>query len=254
MPYRKEQFENGEVYHITLRRLSDDLLFQDINDYYRGIFSIYEFNDDKPVCIREKRKQRERFKLAQKQIQAIQDPHLDSIQVRVLDAVDQRDKLVECWAFCLMPNHLHLLLKQLKDGGISKFMNKFGSGYARYFKDKYAIKRKGYFFDGRFFSVRVQTDDQLQIVFVYIHTNPIALIDPGWKEKGIANSEKAIEFLENYKWSSYQDYLGKKNFPSVTERTFLSEIMNSKEGCKDFVENWIKYKGEIREFVDLSLE
>ena len=133
-------------------------------------------------------------------------------------------------------------------------MNKFGAGYPAYFKQKYSIKTKGYFFQGRFVSVHVKTDDQLKTVFVYIHTNPTSLIEPRWKELGIKNPEKAIKFLEDYKWSSYPDYLGERNFPSVTEREFMLKVIGGEQGCKTLVENWIKYKGEIKEFPELALE
>ena len=151
-----------------------------------------------------------------------------------------------------MPNHIHLLVKQIQDEGITKFMRKFGTGYANYFNQKY--NRKGYLFQGRFQTVYIKTDDQLKTVFAYIHTNPISLMEPKWKEVGVKNPEKVIKFLENYKWSSYLDYIGKKNFPSMTERDFVLKVMDKEEGCRDFVENWIKYKGEVREFSNLVLE
>lgn len=241
MPYRREQFINGEFYHVVTRRLEDHLLFKDVDDYYRGIFSIYEFNTTNPVEILERRKARTEIKKAQ----ARGDP---------LSLVDVRDKLVEVVLFCLMPNHIHLLLRQLKKEGITTYMNKFGAGYPAYFKQKYGIKTKGYFFQGRFVSVHIKTNDQLKDVFVYIHTNPISLIEPKWKELRIKNPEEAIESVENYKWSSYLDYLGKRNFPSVTERGFMLKVMDGEQGCKNFVENWIRYKGEIKEFPELALE
>ncbi len=240
MPYRQEQFVNGEIYHVVTRRLEGQLLFRDIDDYYRGIFSIYEFNTVDPVEIAQRRK----IRIQTKKAQAAGDP---------LSLIDSRDKLVDVFLFCLMPNHIHLLLRQLKEGGITTFMNKFGAGYPAYFKQKYDIKSKGYFFQGRFVSVRVKTNDQLKTVFVYVHANPLSLIESNWKEKGIRNPEKAIKFLENYKWSSYPDYIGKKNFPSVTEREFMLKVMGGEQGCKEFVENWIKHKGEIKEFPELTL-
>ena len=241
MPYRRQQLVNNEIYHIVLRRIGDDLLFKDIDDYYRGIFSIYEFNTIQPVEIKQRRKVRAKIK-------ASGDP---------LSVVDTRDPLVETLLFCLMPNHIHLLLRQVKENGITKYMNKFGAGYPTYFKQKYKlrdIKYKGYFFQRRFESVHIKTDDQLKIVFVYIHTNPISLIEPNWKEKGVKNPDKVIEFLKHYKWSSYLDYIGKKNFPSVTSREFLSKIIGGEKNCRKFVENWVKYKGKIEEFTELSLE
>ena len=264
MPHEKRQFENGEIYHIITRRIGNELLFGDINDYYRGNFSIYEFNNDNPVEISRRRKERARFKQeygGQPSFIFAEGcpPTLGS--PLILIEPDRREKLVEVLAFCLMPNHIHLLLRQIKNNGISKFMLKFGSGYSIYFKEKYQIKLKGHFFQDRFSAVHIETDEQLMVVFVYIHTNPIALIEPGWKENGIVNPKKAIEFLEDeYRWSSYWDYLGKKNFPSITEaeRDFLTEVMGGIQGCKQAVSDWIQYKGEIAElakkFSKLSLE
>jgi len=238
MPYRKQQFVNNEIYHIVLRGIDDNLIFKDKNDYYRGIFSIYEFNTTKSVTIQSRRK-----------IRATIKKKLDRGPASI---IDERDKLVEVLAFCFMPNHFHLLVKQLKNGGITKFMSKVGTGYGRYFNKKY--NRKGYVFQNRFSAIHIGDDEQLKTVFVYIHTNPTALIEPKWKEKGIKSPPKVIKFLGDYKWSSYPDYILKKNFPSVTERNFIWRIMNGERGCKKFVEYWVKYKGEIRKFANLALE
>ena len=65
MPHKKRQFENGELYHITLRRIADGVLFKDISSYFRGIFGIYEFNNVNKVTIQKRREARRRFKEAQ---------------------------------------------------------------------------------------------------------------------------------------------------------------------------------------------
>ena len=68
------------------------------------------------------------------------------------------------------------------------------------------------------------------------------------------NPEKVIKFLENYKWSSYPDYIGKKNFSSVTKRNFLLEVIGGEKSCKELIENWIKYKEKIKSLEDVVLE
>ncbi len=234
MPIKRPQLVNNEIYHVVARGVGDSLIFKDKDDHYRGIFSLYEFNTTKPVVIREKRKQRKISKANREQFS------------------DSRELLVEILAFYFMPNHIHLLVKQVKDDGITQFMRKFGAGYAAYFNKKY--NRKGHLFQGRFQAVHIGTDEQLKTVFVYIHTNGISLIEPKWKERGIENPERVINFLENYKWSSYPDYIGKKNFPSVTKRDFLLNVMGEEEGCRKFIESWVKYKGEIKELRNVELE
>jgi putative transposase len=245
MPCRKQQLENGEIYHVVIRRIGDDLLFTNIDDYYRGIFSIYEFNTTDLVTIRERRQIRASIKKNQETY---------SGPTPVNSVKDSRDKLVDILAFSFMPNHMHLLLRQLKNFGISKFMQKLGTGYSGYFKKKYDLQMRGHFFQDRFVSVHIKTDEQLKIVFVYIHANAISLIEPKWKEIGIKNTEEVIKFLEDYKWSSYLDYIGKQNFPSVINKEFMLEIMGKQQGCKNFVDDWVKHKGKIREFADLALE
>lgn len=241
MPYRRQQFVNGEIYHIVLRGIDNNLIFKNRDDYYRGIFSIYEFNTTKPVVIRERRKARVRIKKTIKKTNRGQ-----------ASATDKRKKLVKILAFCFMPNHIHLLLKQLKNEGVTRFMSKVGTGYGGYFNRKYS--RKGYVFQDRFSAIHIKDDNQLKTIFVYIHTNPLSLIEPRWKEKGIKDPKKAIKFLKDYKWSSYADYIGKENFPSVTNREFILAIMNSEQGCREFVEHWVRYKGQIKEFSELALE
>lgn len=242
MPYRKEQFVTGEIYHLVLRGIDDNKLFKNINDHYRGIFSIYEFNNAIKIEIRERRRARLNFK-------ALSKVYGDPVSVNL----DRRDKLVEILTFCLMPNHIHLLVRQIKDGGIIKFMSKLGAGYGGYFNRKYS--RKGHVFQNRFLAVPIKTDEQLKIIFVYIHANPVSLVEPKWKEKGIRNIKKVIKFVKEYKWSSFSDYIGKSNFPSVTDREFMLETMGGKRACEKFIEDYIKYKGKVKEFPEeLSLE
>jgi len=234
MPYRKEQFDDGKIYHVIMRALDDNLIFKDTDDYFRGIFSIYEFNDSNPANIFNRRRDRIIEKRKEKKCEVGFHTNLP---------LDARDRFVDILVFCFMPNHIHLLLKQIKTNGISKFMQKVGGGYARHFNKKYS--RKGHVFQDVFKSVMVKDDKQLLTVFNYIHVNPLSLIEPRWKEKGIKNVKKYVNFLEEYKWSSLQDYIGKKNFPSVTSRKFLLETIGGITGCRNAVKSWLEYKKAV---------
>ncbi|MEK9135432.1 MAG: transposase [Patescibacteria group bacterium] len=233
MPIKRPQLVNNEIYHIVIRGAGDSLIFKNEDDRYRAIFSLYEFNTKGSIEIREQRKKR-------KIIKASGEPFSDN-----------RKLLVEIWAFWFMSNHIHLLLKQKKDGGISEFVKKFGAGYVGYFNKKH--NRKGPLF-AKFRAVHIKDDKQLITVFVYIHTNGISLIESKWKERGISNPKKVIEFLENYKWSSFQDYIGKKNFPSVTSREFLLNIMGGEKGCKEIIDDFVRYKKTFKGFDEVILE
>jgi len=224
MGARQISFINGEIYHTVLRSVEGILIFRDNSDYFRVISGLYEFNNKSPVNIWHKRR-------AKKQ----QTYSLKVMQGKTLHNF-KREKLVDVLAFCLMPNHIHLLLRQREDKGLTKFMRKLATG------------------QGKFRAVHIKDDEQLQTVFVYIHANPVSLIFPQYKEKGIDDVRKATKFLEKYKWSSYQDYIGAKNFPSVTQRDFLLKIMNGSDGCKEAIENWLKAKKELRDFETLTIE
>lgn len=230
MPIKRPSLINQEIYHIVIRGVGNSAIFNNDEDRYRAIFSLYEFNTDESVEIGIQRRKR-KYKGEQ--------------------FSDDRNLLVEILAFCFMPNHVHLLLRQIRDAGITDFMRKFGAGYAMYFNKKY--NRKGHLFQGRFKAIYIKTEEQLQTVFVYIHINPISLIEPRWKEKEIRNSTKVIKFLESYKWSSYLDYIGKKNFPSVTKRDFFQEIIGKAQEVKIFINDWIHYKSKM-DVSDVELE
>jgi putative transposase len=239
MPIKRPQILPGEIYHIVIRAIEGMLLFKDKKDYLRMIHDLFEFNDEDPADWSHRQ-------YYEKRSRRNWEEEKDS---------KRRKLLVELLAFCLMPNHVHLLLKEIKEGGISKFMRKLGAGYGLYYNKRY--NRQGHIFQGRYRIVHIKDDTQLQTVFVYIHTNPVSLIIPAWREKGIKKEQlkEILKFLENqYRWSSYLDYLGRKNFPSLTQRGFLEKIMNGKEGCKEAVDNWLCFKKELKNLDQVSLE
>lgn len=92
-----------------------------------------------------------------------------------------------------MPNHFHLLLQQIRDGGITEFISKLTNSYTRYFNIR--NKRIGPLFQGEFKAVHVETDEQLIHLSRYIHLNPIV--------------SYITKKLESYQWFSYLEYLGR---------------------------------------------
>jgi putative transposase len=234
MSIRKEEFINGEIYHITVRGVDGRKIFIDDEDRWRGIFSLYEFNTKKSVVIRDQREKRQNMKKLQPKGLAFGA----SAALGSMD--DKRLRLVDIFAFVFMPNHIHLLLRQLELMGVSLFMQKLGSGYSGYFNSRYG--RKGHLFQGKFTARNISGDEDLKNVLTYIHTNPLSLFDTGWKDKGVKDCDRAKEFLMSYRWSSYLDYSGVKNFPSITERDFLIKIFGGAENIKNHIDLWIENK------------
>ena len=221
MPIRKTQLVNGEFYHIINRGIDKRKIFLDDKDYFRFINSLLVFNDKGST-----------------------QWHSSSFwqQKGSSCLVDYKSKnpLIEICAFALMENHFHLLVRQLSEGGIVAFMNKLG-GYSAFFNKKY--ERTGSLFEGRYKIKLIKTDEQLKNTFVYIHTNPVEIVEARWKDWRVENSQEAIEFLENkYRWSSYWDYLDKENFPSLISQDFFLKLFGGKEDVKRQIDSWILFK------------
>lgn len=216
-----------EIFHVLNRGVDKRKIFLSDSDYFRFVHDLYEFNDKnivnttfKSFCV---------------------NKELNDIASRTSDK-KQRELLVDVHAFCLMPNHYHLLLTERVDGGISKFMKKVNMGYAKYFNQKY--DRRGTLFEGRYKSILVENDAHFIHLPYYIHLNPLDLIMPEWRKNKIYDYKKAIQFLENYRWSSFIDYSGGKNFPSVISKKLLM----------DFFEREGRFKLNIQKFIqDMDL-
>lgn len=144
---------------------------------------------------------------------------------------------VELVAYCLMPNHFHLLLKGGKKDSISKFLKQLTNAYTFYFNNKY--KRVGSLMQGVFKSVRMVTDEQLIHVSRYIHLNPIV----GF----------LVKSLNDYKYSSFQNYNGKENKLNVKREYVIGHFKSSREYVK-FVLDQESYAKELGKIKHLTLE
>ncbi len=230
---RKPQFENNEIYHIYNRGVEKRKTFLEDKDYFRFIHDLFEFNDIVPAG---------RYYIfggaTSEKFGGATSENMTSENIVQNLKSKKRNLLVEILSFCLMPNHYHLLLRQLRENGIVKFMRKLDTGYAMYFNKK--NKRVGSLFQGRFKAVLIDNEQHFYHIPYYIHSNPIELIESDWKDGIIKNRTRAEKFLESYKWSSYLDYIGKKNFPSVISTKFLNEIWGSSQKYKLDFKKWLK--------------
>lgn len=216
---RNLKFVNENFYHIYNRGTEKREIFLEDGDYVRFIHYLFYFNDPETTVSNLGRM------LEMKEAKPLS-----------FEQTQKTDRLVNIHAFCLMPNHYHLLISQNVEEGISKFMHKLGTGYSMFFNAKY--EHSGGLFQGTFKAVHIQDDAHMLYIPHYIHLNPLKLMD-GENEGGLAS---VIKFLENYKWSSYRDYVGIKNFPSVTDRKFILDLFGGTE----------RYKKDIRGYISDS--
>ncbi len=239
---RNINFVNGEIYHIYNRGVEKRNIFLDDSDRFRFIHNIFEFNDTEPATNLYYKKQLYETK---------QLYEAKPRKVEIVAEKRKRNLIIEILAFALMPNHFHFLIKQLNQNGISNFMHKLGTGYTMYFNQKY--ERVGSLFQGTYKAVVIKDEPHFIHLPYYIHLNPLDLIMPQWREKEIKDYRKAIKFLENYRWSSFLDYIGKKNFPSVTSRRFLLDFFDGPEQYKADTLKWLK-ELNLEEVKDVALE
>ena len=221
MSTRKIAFIPGEYYHIYNRGNSKQKIFLSKKDYERFMALLYLANTN------------ERFSFfdIQKSVGGI---FLHKIE----------NPLVSIGAYCLMPNHFHILITPLSEDGLSKFMQKLSTAYSMYFNDTY--KRSGGLFEGKFKSQHISTDRQLKYNFSYIHLNPVKLVDSKWKENGLKNLKGTLEYLKSYKYSSFLDYLQNNRKekvilkPGAFPKYFTSKLVFQKE-----IFEWLTYHEDI---------
>lgn len=208
-----------QIYHVLSRGVDKRQIFMDDEDRFRFIHDLFEFNDQQKVESNFYRFNKS-HDVAHREIKR-----------------GPRKLLVNVHAFCLMPNHYHLLLSPMVEGGISLFAKKINGGYAKYFNQKH--ERTGTLFERKLKSILVENQAHFLHLPYYIHLNPLDMVAPEWRERKINNLSKTLDFLNEYRWSSHLDYLGKHNFPSITQRDFLLEIFRGEKGYKKALEGWI---------------
>ncbi|MDO8565453.1 MAG: transposase [bacterium] len=216
MSLRRVIFVSGEHYHLYNRGNSKQKIFLDEADYDRFLKLLFLCNSKFNINFRDV-------------IDATKD---------VL-TFEREETLVDIGAFCLMPNHFHLLIREKDDGNISLFMKKLLTAYVMYFNKKY--ERTGSLFEGKFKSEHAGEDNYLKYLFSYVHLNPVKLIEPKWRTEGVRDKLKAQKYALNYRYSSYACLGG--------EDQKWSKIINTKSFPKYFL-NTAHYKQEIFDWLD----
>ena len=216
---RKFQFAVDEFYHLYNRGNDKRVIFVDDSDKERLLKLLYLCNSADPFVFR------------------------DITEVESMAWKTSTDTLTDIGAYCLMPNHFHLLVHEKEENGISRFMQKLSTAYTMYFNKKH--KRHGALFEGRFKATHAEEDRYLEYLFAYIHLNPIKLIDPDWKERGLADVEGSEQFLNSYSYSSYWDYIGRKREEAtILNRLAFPEYFGSAKDFRSFLNSWLNFSSE----------
>jgi putative transposase len=213
MPIRKIFLLNGEVYHVCNKSIAGFRIFNSDKDYDRMLQLMEFYNNKDAPCS---------FSVYKK---------LKNI------TFNASKKNVNIIAYCLMPTHIHLILKQSGDNGIEKFITKISQGYSQYFNAQH--ERNGPLWEGRFKNIMVKNDEQLLHLTRYVHLNPVTA------------------FLVNdpYDWvySSYKEYI---NSDRPKERLcYFDDLLKIDSNIyKKFVLDQIDYQRQLATIKNLALE
>lgn len=222
MPGRSEPLITNEIYHVYNRGIHRQPTFTNVREYSRAIECLKYYRIPNPPVRLSKflRLETER-------------------KTSIIEVMKGMEPLVTIFAYCLMPNHFHLLLRQEKDSGISKYLSNFQNSYTRYSNVRHNLD--GSLFLNQFKAVRIITDEQLIHVSRYIHLNPYTSY--------VVNS---IDKLVSYKWSSLNTYLNIRN-DFVETNTILDLFRNQRE-YKQFVLDQADYQRQLKKIAYLTLE
>lgn len=205
-------FEEEGIYHVFNRGVEKRDIFLDEQDYRIFLYYLYIYVVPLDQVL-------------------IKHPHLP---IRLCGK--NLSPEIELFAYCLMPNHFHLLIKQKSFDGVSRLLKQLTNAYAKYFNDKY--NRVGGLFQGRFKAVNIETNEQLLHTSRYIHLNPLA--------SGLTKD------LKTYQWSSYLEYINKKDDLICSKETILFFFPTSK--YEDFVMDQADYAKELENIKHLTLD
>ncbi len=208
MPIREMPFETGSYYHIFNRGVDRFSIFRTATEY-RHFISALEF-----------------YRYIKTPIKF---SHYCSVSNEAAGLVRQKQELggthISVFAYALMPNHFHLLVRQDVDDGIHTYLFKALNSYAKYFNTK--RKRVGPIFQGNFKAVRIETDEQLLHVSRYIHLNPVTA--------GMIT----MQTLSAYPWTSYPSYV--RNSASWIDTSEVLGLVGSKQRYIEFVSDQVEY-------------
>jgi len=195
-----------DLYHALNRGVDKRTIFEDSQDYARFVHDMFEFNSTE--------RSRNLYR------------NMCDVGRRTLKE-REAEKIVDIHGWCLMGNHYHLLLSEHIEGGIPLFLKKLNGGYAKYFNERYS--RSGALFQGKTKKILIDNDAHFLHILNYIHFNALDRSEntAHWRSRKVVDYTNALKALHNYRWSSYLDYVGVPNFPSILTTGLFKGVFNN---------------------------
>ena len=211
MPLRRTQFAPGEHYHLCIRGNNKQDIFKNDSDRARLLFLVTHLQSPESVPkisrLLEEYKRTSAWNIDEKLLARI---------------ISTRYVVLEAFAF--MTNHLHLVVCETEEQGVTRYMQRILNAYAKYFNTKY--ETVGHLFQGPYRAVHVEDNDQLLYLSTYVHRNPRELPNMAGKE-------------HTYEWSSYRDYLGPNRFGTLLDPSLVLDQFDNGTDYRDFVDSSI---------------
>jgi len=205
----RENISVNEYYHIYNRGVGKKIIFKDDRDRIRFLFLILYFQGENNFP----------------QISRIVSSYFKH---RVFDSINSdikneliSNRFVELSGFALMPNHFHLIVKETKEKGIGKYMQRVLNSYTKYFNTRYGVS--GHLFEGPYKAVHIEDNEQLLHLSAYVHLNPRGLNE--WRRNE-----------DSFPWSSYQDYVKENRFDEILKTEIILEQFKNGREYKKFVQ------------------
>ena len=198
-------FENRKLHYVHNTGKDGNQVFLDKDDYIRFVFSLAYLNTDLSVG------------------KAGNTRHIIKRGYRGFASAPIENQLVGIVAFALMPGEFHLILKERKESGVSKFMQKISTGYSVYMNKKRG--KSGKVFQGTYRTSVLESDEAVRDAIRRVHLFPLATVTAGaGNEVAVLDPEESRKALEEYPWSSYPDYLGRRSL-AFLDQDFLHTII-----------------------------
>ena len=222
MSIKRDVLATGEIYHIFNKSVGNETIFSSLRHLTQIINSgdFYRYQ------------QSMRYSKFKQMTIELRDSYLSGVK--------DHPPLVEIYSFAFMPNHYHLLVKQLQDDGIKIFASNIQNSFAKYFNTK--NDRNGSLFQSPFKSRWIGTDEDFMHVSRYIHLNPVTAYMIG------------IGDLEKYPFTSYMRYVKNTDQNFINTKFLLSLFGGSKKRYREFINDGVDYQRELARIKSLVLE
>lgn len=215
MPSRKDLLETGNIYHVLSRSIQNIPIFGKPRQCQVFLDLIDFYNQTNPPT---------KFSYR-------------SVPLLLSESESKKKKVVKILNYCLMPNHFHLTLLQISDGGITFLMQHVLNSFSHFYNKKF--NSKGPLFQSCFKAIKVENIEQLTHLSRYIHLNPVT--------SGI------VEKPEDFLFSSYNSYIGTVKSNLIYSKPILSEF-SSPEKYMKFVLSQKNYQRKLSKIKKIILE